>query len=154
MADGSRCTLDEALKSTEVLQGEEAGFWKFVDREGDVVYFEVTAWTRDVYLLQLTADKFQDEPMLGRFVDFRTRACTADAWPRGTNKLAEWIKWEAGNLFICWPGDRGGIGHHSEWREQRYWNKTPNPLHQYLEFIRKCLRIRANGYQPRSSRAA
>lgn len=151
MAESLALTLEAALLSSEVHQGEAAGFWRYVDHKGDIVYFELFAWDGGAYVLELTCDQFQKEPILGRFVDPKTRQCVTEAWPRGGTRFAEWFKWETGNLFICWPGDRGGISHHAEWRQLRHWNKTPNPLHQYLEFIRQCLTIRGLGYQPRKS---
>lgn len=149
MADTKTDALTAAITSIEVQRGEASGFWRFLYRVGDVLYFDIHAWNGDKYVLELTCDRFSEEPILGRFVDADTRQCTADAWPKGNEKFAGWFKWEPSNFFICWPGDRGGIGHHGDWRSRQYWKQTPNPLHQYLEFIRQCLNLKSNGYQPR-----
>ena len=149
MAEGAVDQLMAALQSLEIQRGQASGFWRYLDRTGDVLYFEVNAWDGDKYVLELTCDRFIDEPILGRFVDPVTRHCTSEAWPQGDAIFVGWFKWQPANFFICWPGDRGGIGHHPEWRGQQHWKKTSNPLHQYLEFIRQCLNIRGRGYQPR-----
>lgn len=150
MVDCAISNLSAALESVQVQRGETSGFWKFRERNGDNVYFEVFAWNGDSYVLELACDRLGDEPIRGRFVDFITKRCVSEAWPTGNPTFAGWFKWDSPNLFICWPGDRGGIEHHADWRAQKYWQKTPNQLHQYLEFIRKCLNIQAQGYQPRS----
>jgi len=149
MADPKVDTLAAAMNSGEVQRGEISGFWRFLERVGDVLYFDVHAWDGDRYVLALTCDGFGEEPIRGLFVDPDTRQCVTEAWPKGNEKFAGWFKWEPANFFICWPGDRGGIEHHQEWRAQRHWKRTVNPLYQYLEFIRQCLNLRGNGYQPR-----
>lgn len=143
--------LSTDLGSLEFLQGVEREFWRLIDRSGDHVYVECYAWDGVGYLLELTCDRYGDEPCLGRFVDPQTHQCISDAWPTGSGMFGNWFKWQPRDLFICWPGDRSGIAHHHEWRGREHWKKTGNPLVHYLEFIRECLTIRARGYQPRDS---
>ena len=77
-----------------------------------------------------------------------TLTCEATAWPQGTDVLYGWIKWKPNELFICWPGDRGGLAHHAEWRPLKYWLETDNAIAQFLEFIRTCLNLPSRGYLP------
>lgn len=151
MAEGAEDALDEDLKSEEFRRGAERGFWRLVERVGVRVYIELFAWNGDAYVLELTCDSYREQPCLGRFVDRDTRGCVSDAWPRGDGIFGGWFKWDPAHLFICWPGDRGGITHHPEWRAKQYWKETSNPLFQYLEFVRQCLSIRGRGYLPRPS---
>jgi hypothetical protein len=153
MVDEVKDAIDVDVASTEVTEGEARGFWRFVRRDGDLAYFEVFAWNDDSYLLALTCDQYRTEPLLGRFVDPKTLQCTSGAWPQGDGQFGGWFKWQQEHLFICWPADRGGIKHHPEWKDKRYWASTNNPIHQYLEFIRKCLNVKAHGYKPRPSQA-
>jgi len=143
-------TLVTSLDSPEIKQGEKAKFWRFLERKNWTVYFEVFAWSGEKYVMEFNCDGYISEPILGRFVQPDSYQCTSNAWPCGNKTFGNWFKWQEQNLFICWPADRGGIKHHPDWGAQKYWNKTNNPLHQYLEFIRQCLNIRANGYQPKS----
>lgn len=149
MAECAKIDLDAALEDGRIQRGEASEFWRCRERDGHIVYFNVTAWDGDCYLLELSCDRFWDEPIRGRFADPDTKQCLSSAWPRGDQTFAGWFKWDPSNLFICWPADRGGIEHHTDWRILKYWQKDPNPLHQYLEFIRKCLNLRSLGYQPR-----
>ena len=142
-----RLTAD--LGSVEFLRGVERDFWRLIERIGDRVYVECIAWDGSRFVLELTCDRYGDEPCLGRFADPQSHQCVSDAWPAGDGTFGTWFKWQPGNLFICWHGDRAGIGHHPEWRAREHWKKTTNPLVQYLEFVRECLTIRARGYQPR-----
>jgi hypothetical protein len=149
MAEVPEDALDADLKSAEFHRGVERGFWRLMERVGVRLYIEVHAWSGDTYLLELTCDQYLEQPCLGKFVHPTTRACTEAAWPRGDGPFGGWFKWDPGNLFICWPGDRGGIGYHPEWRALQHWKRTANPLVQYLEFIRQCLMIPGRGYRPR-----
>ena len=153
MANSELDQLTSALQSAEVQRGQLSNFWRYVDRTKDILCFDVFAFNGDQYMLELTCDRYLDEPIHGRFVDPISRQCVSDAWPRGNPTFGGWFKWEQSNLFICWPGDRGGITHHPEWRGQQYWKKTSNPLHQYLEFISRCLNLRSCGYQPRKQQS-
>lgn len=139
----------KSLEAPEFLHGVEQGFWRLLDRAGDVLYVEVWASDGDCYLLEMQCDRLGDEPIRGRFVDPASRICTEAAWPHGSDVLAGWFKWQSSNFFICWPGDRGGIAHHGEWRAQRYWTREANQVVQYLEFMRRCLTIPSLGYRPR-----
>lgn len=151
MAEAADDALGADLKSEEFRRGEQRGFWRLVERVGIRVYVEAIAWNDDTFVIELTCDGYREEPCLGKFVDAKTHACISEAWPRGNDAFGGWFKWEPAHLFICWPGDRGGIAHHSDWRARQHWKKTPNPLVQYLEFIRECLTIPGRGYQPRPS---
>jgi len=142
--------LTANLGSLEFLRGVNRQFWRLIERAGDRVYVECFAWDGIGYVLELTCDRYADEPCLGRFVDPGTRQCVSQAWPTGDGVFGTWFKWQQGNLFICWPGDRDAIGRHPEWRVSEHWKKTGNPLVQYLEFVRECLTIRSRGYQPRT----
>lgn len=142
--------LSVDLESTEFKDGEARGFWRFVGRKQDIVHVRVYAWDGDAYLLELACDQYRAEPILGRFVDPETLQCVSEAWPQGDGAFGGWFKWQVPNLFICWPGDRGGIAHHPEWRGKCHWKQTENSLVQYLEFIRQCLNVRASGYKPRA----
>ena len=142
--------LSADLGSLEFLRGVARQFWRLAERVGDRVYLECFAWDGTGYVLELTCDRYVDEPCLGRFVDLQTRQCVPEAWPTGNGPFGTWFKWQTGNLFICWPGDRAGIAHHHEWRMAEHWKKTGNPIVQYLEFVRECLTIRSRGYQPRT----
>jgi hypothetical protein len=149
MAEGAEDALGADLRSQDFRCRVERGFWRLVERVGVRLYVEVYAWNGDSYLLELTCDRYREEPCLGKFVDPTTRLCIDAAWPRGEGPFGGWFKWNPGDLFICWPGDRAGIAHHTEWRALQHWKKTPNPVVQYLEFIRQCLTIPGRGYQPR-----
>jgi hypothetical protein len=153
MADASRDALLAALTSPEVQRGQSSGFWKFLDRDEDVLYFEMYAWDGDSYVIQLTCDRYGDEAIRGLFVDPASRKCTVEAWPHGDGTFTGWFKYGSNDFFICWPGDRGGIERHGEWRGHQYWKKERNQLHQYLEFIRQCLNLPARGYQPRKQQS-
>src|SRR5438876_8712362 len=109
MAEEAKDAIDNDLASPEVRDGEARDFWRFLERDGDVVYFEVFAWNGDEYCLRLTCDQYGKEPILGQFVDAKTRQCVAAAWPQGDAQFGNWFKWQQEHLFICWPGDRGGI---------------------------------------------
>ena len=147
MAEKAKDAVDEDLESPEVKEGETREFWRFVERNGDRVYFEVFAWSGDAYRLCLSCDQYRKEPILGQFVDPKTLHCIAAAWPQGEGQFGNWFKWQPEHLFICWPADRGGLARHGEWRSQELWKASKNPIHQYLEFIRKCLNVKAFGYK-------
>ncbi len=142
------------LGSAAWRHGEEQGYWRVVERMEHVLYVETFARDDLAYLLNLQCDRYGAEPVRGRFVDSRTRACVAAAWPQGDGTFAGWFKSNPQDLFICWPADRGGVEHHADWRALQYWRKTDNQLVQYLEFIRRCLTLPARGYQPRVQRLA
>jgi hypothetical protein len=146
--------LDELLATPEISWGVDQEFWRFIERKGDRVYFEVWAYDGDSYVLELECDHLEVEPIRGRFVDPKTYECRTDAWPKGNNVFASWFKWDPGNFFICWPKDRGGVGQHAEWRPQALWRGSKNQVLQHLEFIRKCLMLPANGYLPRQHQQA
>lgn len=147
MATAAPTDLDAALASAEFAHGERQGFWHLVERRGEVLYVEVFAYDGVTYVLELQCDRYGFEPIRGRFVNSKTFTCQTEAWPRGDGTFGGWFKWDAANLFICWPGDRGGVEHHAEWRPLQHWRKTKNQLVQYLEFIRQSLTLPARGYR-------
>jgi hypothetical protein len=144
--------IAKSLTSVAFRQGVEREFWRLIRREDDRLYFECFTWYGDSYVLELVCDHYRVEPCRGRFVNRETFKCEASAWPQGTQVFYGWIKWTANDLFICWPGDRGAVEHHAEWRALNYWQETDNPITQFLEFIRACLNMPSRGYLPPSQR--
>lgn len=144
--------LDSLISKPEFAHGVHQEFWRPVERRGDRLYLEVWAFDGGSYTLELECDQLETEPIRGRFVDPKTYECREDAWPKGNSTFDGWFKSTAGNLFICWPKDRGGVEHHIEWRPQALWRGSKNQVVQHLEFIRQCLMLPARGYLPRSQR--
>lgn len=126
-------SIDYALQSPEFLHGVDQEFWRLVHRTDQTLYIELWACDGHSYVLQLDCDGYGELPCRGRFVDRDTRACVTEAWPQGNEILSGWLKWDAGNFFVCWPADRGGVEHHPEWRARTHWRKSNNQLVQYLE---------------------
>lgn len=146
--------LDQLLGAPAIAWGAEQGFWRFIERIDHRVFFEVWAHDGDSYVLELECDRLGAEPLRGRFVTPNTYECREDAWPKGNEIFQGWFKWTPENFFICWPKDRGGIEHHTEWRAQASWRNTKNQVLQHLEFIRQCLSLPSRGYLPRKRRHA
>ncbi|MEQ1802606.1 MAG: hypothetical protein ABL989_11840 [Gammaproteobacteria bacterium] len=138
--------LSQDLESEAFKHGAGQAFWALEERRGDVLYIRLMAPDGRSYLLRLTCDQYRTEPLLGQFVDPATRQPVTSAWPQGDQHLSGWLKWNPGELFVCWPGDRAGLAHHPEWRAQRQWDRPPNPLVNYLDFMRRCLWVPGNGY--------
>lgn len=149
-----RDTVAASLNSPEFERGISQEFWELQEVVRHLVYVVMTARDGERYHLELQCDSYGSEPIRGRFVDSGSLACVSTAWPTGNATFAGWFKWSPNELFICWPGDRGGIEHHADWRALQHWCKTSNQLVQYLEFIRQCLTLPARGYQPQSAQAA
>lgn len=150
MGNSNEITLEGSLKDLAVLHGEKMNFWRLIHRSPDTLFFSMSTHCEDSYVLRLKCDNYFDEPIKGQFVDANSFELDANAWPQGNGTFGGWIKWQPSNLFICWPGDREALNHHKDWRAKEFWKQSKNPLHQYLEFIRKCLNIKTYGYQPKS----
>jgi hypothetical protein len=142
------------LNSDDFAHGVAQEFWKFDKRVGTTVYVTMFAMDGDRFLLETQCDRYGDEPILGRFVDPQSYTCVSSAWPIGNEVFGGWFKWQPNDLFICWPGDRGGIQRHADWRAQARWRQGKNQLVDYLEFVRQCLNLRSRGYLPRAQQAA
>jgi hypothetical protein len=146
--------IDELLNAPEIAWGVDQEFWRFIERSGHCLYFQVWAYDGESYVLELECDRLEAEPIRGRFVDPKTLECQTEAWPKGNNVFEGWFKWTPGNFFICWPKDRGGVEHHGEWRPQASWRNAKNQVLQHLEFVRQCLTLPARGYLPRQRQRA
>lgn len=146
--------LNEDLESVAFRDGVEQAFWRLESRSGDVLYLTMIAPDGLEFLLEAVCDGYGQEPILGRFVDPKTRACRPDVWPQGDAPFENWIKFQPGHLFICWPQDRRGIGQHPEWRNTEAWKKNNNQLVAYLSFIRDMLHIPARGYRRKTTATA
>lgn len=142
--------LDTDLHSEEIQHGVDQQFWRFVDRTGDLLFFELTAIDSSRYLIRLDCNGYGTEPIDGKFVDPATRACIATAWPRGNSTFEQWVKFKEPHLFFCWDQDRAGIAHHQNWRPRKAWAKESNQLFRYLDFMRALLNLPSRGYQPRT----
>lgn len=142
------------LSSVDFARGADQEFWKLEKRVDSTVYVTMFAMDGDTYLLEMQCDRYGEEPILGRFVDAKSYACVSSAWPMGNEVFGGWFKWQPNDLFICWPGDRGGLQRHADWRTQGRWRQSKNQLVDYLEFVRQCLNLPARGYLPRTRQAA
>lgn len=146
MAEQPEDQIQHDLESKEFQHGIGQGFWTLLDRQGDVLHLNVYARDGVVYLMRLECDSYGQQAIGGKFVDPKTRACVSNAWPRGDGIFGGWVKWDANNLFICWPGDRYGIQHHQEWATQKLWDRPPNPMVVYARFIKELLWYKPWGY--------
>jgi hypothetical protein len=142
-------SIDNSLAAPEFAHGVEQGFWSLIHRVAHQLYFELWAIDGQSYVIEMQCDRLGDEPIRGRFVDPINYASNTGAWPRGNSTFAGWFKWDAANLFICWPSDRSGVEHHADWRALEYWKRSDNQIVQYLEFIHRCLNLPTFGYLPR-----
>ena len=138
--------LQRDLESEEFQHGVEQCFWALLERKDHLVYISFKARDRATYVMQLDCTSYGNQAIGGKFIDPQTRACVSNAWPQGNGTFGGWVKWDANNLFICWPGDRFGIAHHQEWASQRLWDRPPNSIVSYTTFIRGLLWNRAWGY--------
>lgn len=144
MADEDQ--LADDLASFHFQHGVDHTFWRLHQRDGARLFIWMFAADDQKYLLALDCDNYYKEPIGGRFVDETSLQCVSSAWPTGDGTFEGWVKFQNGNLFICWDQDRYGIGHHPEWRPRRAWERTGNPLCAYLEFIRCLLNNPSRGY--------
>ncbi len=146
--------LGTDLASAEFRHGVEQGFWELVSREGDQVHVLMRAHDGRTFLARMDCDRYWDEPIGCLFVDAVNRQVIPEAWPDGNGTFEQWIKFRRSPHFICWPQDRYGIGHHAEWRNLRQWQKKPNQIVAYLEFLQRMLYLPGNGYSRRPVPAA
>jgi hypothetical protein len=138
--------LSGDLGSFEVRHGVVQGFWQIERRDGERIYVILSAPDEQAFTVELDCTGYGEEPIAGRFVDPSSHQCVSSAWPRGDNVLAQWLKWDPANLFVCWDQDRLGVEHHPEWRIRRAWKKNKNQIYTYLEFLRKLFHLPSNGY--------
>jgi hypothetical protein len=81
-------------------------------------------------------------------VNPQTRKVDLAAWPDGNAEFEKWIKFRANPQFICWDQDRGGIdtGRHTDWQGHKKWQSKENQVAAHLDFLRKMLHLKSNGY--------
>lgn len=148
MADeGDR--LERDLKSSEFLHGVEQGFWEFVAYDKNIVYALLHAPDDRRFLARLDCSGYWDEPIRCDFVDEKERTSKPEAYPDGNHQFEQWIKFRHVPFFICWDQDRSGIEHHPEWRALKAWQKPPNQIVAYLDFLRQMLHLPSRGYNRR-----
>jgi hypothetical protein len=140
----SAAKLQRDLNSEEFAHGVRQGFWELIERTDAKLYIRMFAPDERSYVLSLACDSYWDEPLEGHFVDPVTRQVMASAWPEGNAVFEQWVKFK-NHFFICWPEDRGGIRHHSDWKVLKAWQK-PNQLVSYLNFVRQLLHLKSRGY--------
>jgi hypothetical protein len=146
--------LGNDLASPEFLHGVDQGFWEFVSREGDQVFILIHAPDGRNFLARMDCDHYWEEAIGCLFVDGATRQVVAAAWPDGNGTFGQWVKFQATPHFICWPQDRYGIERHQEWKNLRAWQKRPNQIVGYLEFLHRLLYLPASGYSRKPTPAA
>jgi hypothetical protein len=151
MADQGQDQLERDLRSTEFQHGVEQRFWALLDRDLDIVCVKFFSRDDEAYVMRLECDGYGQQAIGGKFVDPITRACVSPAWPCGNQRFGDWVKWQPGNLFICWPGDRYGIVHHPDWASHQLWKRPPSPVVMYADFIRRLLWNKSWGYTGRAS---
>jgi hypothetical protein len=150
MADESD-RLAKDLASPEFAAYVDQGFWEPVERDKDILYVLLHAPDGRSFLAKLDCGGYRDEPISGTFVDAKTRELTPAAWPDGNTHFEQWIKFKGSPWFICWDQDRQGIQHHADWKIRKSWQKKPNQVVAYLDFIREMLHVPARGYNRQKS---
>lgn len=148
--DNDRLARD--LSSPEFAAYAAQGFWKLVKREGHIVYVLMYAPDERTFLARLDCSDYRTEPIAGGFVDPEDLAEKAAAWPDGNSCFEQWIKFKGSPWFICWDQDRRGISHHGEWKARKAWQKKPNQIVAYLDFLRQMLHVPAFGYNRKNSK--
>lgn len=138
--------LDSDLASSEFMDGVKQEFWSLPERVGDFVYITLFAPDGRTFLARFDCKSYWSEPIECLFVDPQSRNVDIRFWPDGNQVFEGWIKFKGAPPFICWDQDRGGIGHHAEWKVLKAWQKENNPLISYLNFLRRLLHVRSNGY--------
>jgi hypothetical protein len=139
--------LERDLTSPEFLHGVEQGFWQLVQRDNNFVFVLLLAPDRRSFLARLDCSQYWDEPIRCVFVDKQTHAETQQAWPDGNTQFEQWIKFRNQPHFVCWDQDRGGIEHHPDRKGLKAWQKNPNQLVAYLNFLRQMLYLPDRGYR-------
>ena len=150
---GEEERLGRDLASPEFAAHVEQGFWSFVERDKDTVYVLLHAPDGRKFLARLECDNYWNEPIRCTFVAPQDRQSEPKAWPDGNAYFERWIKFKGTPWFICWPQDRQGIEHHKEWTALKAWQKKPNQLVAYLDFLRQMLHVPSRGYNCRNSNA-
>ena len=146
--------LGTDLASAEFLHGVGQEFWEFVSRKEDRVFILIHAPDGRKFLARMDCDHYWDEPIGCLFVDLINRQVVLEAWPDGSGTFEQWIKFRTSPPFICWPQDRFGIEQHQEWKNLREWQKKPNQIVAYLEFLQRMLYRPVNGYSRKPMPAA
>lgn len=141
--------LGQDLESDLFRKGVEQGFWELVEREQDTLYVLLHAPDGRDFLLKLDCSGYWEEPIGGVFVDSGNRQVKSEAWPDGNPTFEQWIKFRGTPFFICWDQDRFGLSHHPDWRGRKAWQKKPNQLWAYLDFLRQMLFLPGRGYNRR-----
>ena len=141
--------LEQDLKSPEFLHGVTQGFWELSERDGNTVYVLLHAPDGRSFLARLECSNYWDEPIRCDFVDVAERTAKPEACPDGDAQFEQWIKYRSAPFFICWDQDRAGIQHHQEWRPLKAWQKQPNEIVAYLDFLCRMLYLPAHGYNRR-----
>ena len=148
---GTNDRLAANLAAPEFAAYVEQGFWELVERDGDTVYVLLHAPDGRDFLAKLDCSSYWDEPIGGTFVDIKTREPKPAAWPDGNPHFEGWIKFRGSPWFICWEQDRQGIQQHQEWKALKSWQKKPNQIVTYLDFINRLLHNPGYGYSRRKS---
>jgi hypothetical protein len=138
--------LGRDLSSAEFNAYVEQGFWKVVERDENILYVLLCAPDERSFLARLDCSEYWDEPIHGTFVDLENRQSVPAAWPDGNTHFEQWIKFKSSPGFICWDQDREGLRHHLEWKTRKSWQKKPNQLVAYLDFLRQMIHVPALGY--------
>lgn len=140
------------VMSAAFQHGINQGFWKLIEQIDNRVYINICARDQTWFLLELECTDYGKQAILGRFVDVNNRECIASAWPRGNGLFEGWIKFNPGNLFICWDQDRKGIEHHyGEWFARQAWKKGKNQIIAYIEHIHHLLWLPKYGYEGKAA---
>ena len=138
--------LGTDLASDEFLHGVEQDFWEFVSREGDRVFILMHAPDGRKFLARMDCDRYWDEPIGCMFVDPVNHQVIPQAWPDGSGTFEGWIKFRGNPHFISWHQDRYAFESHQDWKNLREWQKKPNQIVAYLDFLRQILYLPRNGY--------
>ena len=142
--------LQNHIDSKEFRHGVQQGFWTLLERCEHILLVQFSAMDDEEYLMKLDCDRYGQQAIGGKFVDPISKDCITTAWPAGNGVFEGWVKWKPGNFFLCWPGDRFGIQHHSDWVARLQWQGEPNQLVKYLNFIRRLLWKKTWGYSGRA----
>lgn len=138
--------LARDIDSPEFLHGAEQGFWEFDTRDKNFVYVRLNAPDGRVFMARLDCASYWEEPICCEFVDPEDRTPKQSAWPNGNQHFEQWIKFRNAPHFICWDQDRAGIARHPEWKAHKAWQKRPNQIVAYLDFLRQTLYLPIRGY--------
>jgi hypothetical protein len=147
--DGDRLARD--LSSPEFAAYVAQGFWELAKREGHIVYVLMYAPDGRTFLARLDCSDYWTEPITGGFSDPADLMEKPAAWPDGNAHFEQWIKFKGTPWFICWDQDGRGIQHHQGWKARKAWQKKPNQLLAYLDFLRQMLHVPAFGYSRKNS---